>query len=245
MKIFICGGGSGIKTESAIKKLNEVINHDKPILYVPLAMNEIKHPYDGCYLWAKEELSNVDVPYIEMVRTFEEFAQQNIFDYSAVFIGGGNTYKLLDGIKKYGIFEQLKEYIENDGIIFGGSAGGIILGQDIDSCSSMDNNDVKLIDTKGFDVLNGISIFAHYTNFKKKFTEEENRLNHARYTEALLKFSSSIGDVIGLPEENTIFIDNNHVEVIGTKPCYLFQNGLKMEIDPNNFELTLKNNLTK
>ena len=32
----------------------------------------------------------------------------------------------------------------------------------------MDPNDVALVDTKGFNVMNGISIFPHYTNKKSK-----------------------------------------------------------------------------
>ena len=38
MRIFLCGGGCGQQTVDANKKLNEVIDHNKPILYIPLAM---------------------------------------------------------------------------------------------------------------------------------------------------------------------------------------------------------------
>ena len=50
-----------------------------------------------------------------------------------------------------GRLKELRKYINNDGIIYGGSAGAIIFGYDIDSCLSMDANDVNLEDTKGFD----------------------------------------------------------------------------------------------
>ena len=49
MKLFLNGGGSTKELEMTMNKVNEIIKHDKPILYVPLAMDEIKHPYDGCY----------------------------------------------------------------------------------------------------------------------------------------------------------------------------------------------------
>ena len=55
-------------------KLNEIIDHTRPILYIPLAMNEEEHSYDSCYEWIQGELANVDIPYIEMVRTFEKLA---------------------------------------------------------------------------------------------------------------------------------------------------------------------------
>ena len=231
MRLFLCGGGSDEKTVEANKKLNEIINHNKPILYVPLAMDEEKHPYDGCLEWVKGELSSVKVPNIEMVRTFEELASKNYNDYSAIFIGGGNTFKLLKGIKDSGAFYKIKEYIENDGIVYGGSAGAIIFGYDIDSCASMDSNDVGLEDTKGFDALNGLSIFAHYTNHSSKLTEEENMLRDEKYTQALQKFSFEKGQVIALPEEDTIFINGDSVEVIGTLPYYRFRNGARSTIE--------------
>ena len=33
MRIFLCGGGCGQQTVDANKKLNKVIDHNKPILY--------------------------------------------------------------------------------------------------------------------------------------------------------------------------------------------------------------------
>ena len=52
--------------------------------------------YDSCYEWIQGELKNVDVPYIEIVRSAEELADKNMADYSVLFIGGGNTFKLLN-----------------------------------------------------------------------------------------------------------------------------------------------------
>ena len=92
MKLILCGGGAGEKTIEINKRFNEIIDHTKPILYVPLAMDEVKHPYDGCLEWIKGELSTINVPSIDMVRTFDELASKNYFDYSAIFIGGGNTF---------------------------------------------------------------------------------------------------------------------------------------------------------
>ena len=62
-----------------------------------------------------------------------------------------------------------------------------------DSSASMDSNDVGLEDTKDFDTLNGLSIFAHYTNNTSKLTEEENRLRDEKYTQVLQKFSFEKG----------------------------------------------------
>ena len=178
MNLFLCGGGSGEKTTEPIKVFNEKIDNTKDILYIPLAMDEDDHSYDDCYEWITKELESVSKKDIIMVRSFEELQNEELIKYGAIFIGGGNTYKLLKGLKEYGIYDKLKNYIKNDGTIFGGSAGAIIFGYDINSCEVMDENSVKLLDTKGFNVLDGKSIFAHYTN---EYTEE----GHIKFTKFL------------------------------------------------------------
>ena len=219
MKLLLNGGGSTKELIPVMNKLNEIMDHSKPILYIPLAMDEDEHTYDSCYDWFLQQVVNVDVPSVDMPKTFEELASKNLNNYSAIFIGGGNTFKLLKGIKENGIFDKIIEYLNNNGIVIGGSAGAIIFGYDINSCLAMDRNDVNLIDTKGFDKINGKSIFAHYTNSK---TEEI----HKKYTDYLIEYSTTNEIVIALPEEDTIFIDNDKITIIGDRPYYEFNNGI-------------------
>lgn len=233
MQLILCGGGSREQNKLANQKLNEIIDHTKPILYIPLAMDENYHSYDSCYEWIREELVNVDISSIEMVRTFDELAFKNLYHYAALFIGGGNTYKLLLGLKQSGAFNNIKNYINNNGIVIGGSAGAVIFGYDINIISSMDSNDVKLDDTKGFDALSGISIFPHYTNKKSKLTLEENEARLNKFTNSILAFSQSIGQVIAIPEEDAIYLNEDKIEILGTLPYYIFTNGIseKFEIE--------------
>ncbi len=224
MKLFLNGGGSTKELAMTMSKVNEAMNHNKPILYVPLAMDELDHPYDGCYEWFQKQIVNVDVVGVEMPRSFEEFASLDFNNYSAIFIGGGNTYKLLKGIKDNGIFEKINEYLNDDGIVIGCSAGAIIFGYDINSCLAMDRNDVGLVDTKGFNKLNGKSVFAHYTNSK---TEEI----HKKYTDYLVEYSTTNETIIALPEEDTILVDNENESIFGTRPYYEFNNGVINKLD--------------
>ena len=229
MKLILCGGGSKEQNTLANKKLNEIIDHNKPILYIPLAMDENKNPYDGCYEWIQKELSKVDFTYIDMARTFEELASKKLEDYTALYIGGGNTYKLLYGLKQSKAFELIKTYIENNGIVIGGSAGAVIFGKDINT--SMDSNDVNLTDTKGFDVLSGISILPHYINKKKELSDEENQIRINKITNKAIEFSLSNGDIYAIPEEDAIYINGGNIEVIGTRKYYYFKKGIREEYE--------------
>ena len=88
MKVFLCGGGAGEQTIEANKRLNEVIDHTKPCLYIPLAMEA--DMYDSCYKWITGELKDLEIPHIDMVRSAEELAEKDLSAYSVLFIGGGN-----------------------------------------------------------------------------------------------------------------------------------------------------------
>lgn len=215
MKVFLCGGGADIQTVEANKRLNEVIDHSKPCLYVPLAMEP--KMYDSCREWIKGELKNVDIPYIETVKSAEELAAKNLNDYSVIFIGGGNTFKLLKDLKVSGAFDKIKEYLNNDGVVFGGSAGAIIFGEDLEACMLDDENEVNLIKTGGFDILNGISILCHYTNRTAEKDEKSRQY--------LLEVSKR-RKVVALPEEVTLFVNGDDIEVIGNTPYYIFENGI-------------------
>ena len=106
---------------------------------------------------------------------------------------------------------------------------------DINIISSMDPNDVNLTDTLGFDVLSGISIFPHYTNKKSALTDTENEERLNMFTNAIINFSKTVGEVIAIPEEDAIYVDNNSIEFLGKRPYFTFKDGImeKYEIDDN------------
>ena len=227
MKVFICGGGAGEQTARALRRLNEVIDHSLPCLYIPLAMEEDR--YDSCLEWIQGELSGVVIPGIEMVRSAEELSRKRLADYSFLFIGGGNTFKLLYDIRRAGMFGPIREYLLSGGTAFSGSAGAIIFGEDLESCALDDDNDVGLKDTGGFDVLGGVSFLCHFTN---RIPEHDRRSE-----EYLLKISGH-RKIYALPEEDTLFVNGDRLEAIIDRPYYIFENGRKTEVPADGKKLT-------
>lgn len=215
MKVFLCGGGADVQTIKANERLNQMIDHRKLCLYIPLAMEA--EMYDSCYEWIQGELCNVDIPGIEMVRSVEELAGKELSAYSFLFFGGGNTFKLLRDLKVSGAFEKIRAYLDNGGVAFGGSAGAIIFGKDLKACALDDSNDVNLMDANGYDVLNGISILCHYGNRTVEKDAESRRY--------LLELSLR-RKAVALPEEVTLFVNDDRIEVIGDRPYYLFEDGV-------------------
>ena len=78
-----------------------------------------------------------------------------------------------------------------------------------------DNSIIGLKDTSSLDVLSGYSLLCRYND---NIVKTENNINY-------LKKYSIVRRVIYLPEEDTIFIDSNDIELIGDKEYIVFNNG--------------------
>ena len=222
MKLILNGGGDGKAAVSARQRLNRVIDHQKKILYIPFAWPD--PTYQGCLEFMTGELADVEKAGIEMVRTAGELMEREPADYACLYIGGGNTYKLLNDLKASGAFEKIRKYLtEEDGIVYGGSAGAIIFGKDLDSCNTDDDNEVGLKDRTGFDMLGGYSLLCHYTNRNRERTELSRRY--------LLELSK-IKPVYAIPEEDTVFVDHCRIAFIGDRPYYEFVRGTVTERKP-------------
>ena len=226
MKLFLCGGGCGKQIVDAMHKFEGMIDESKPILYIPLAMNENR--YDGCAEWFAGEIKNINFGKFEMVRSSLELSQKNFDDYSALFIGGGNTFKLLSDINQNGNREKILDYLKNGGIVFGGSAGAIIFGKDINTCLYDDGNKVGLKNTSGLNLLNGFSILCHLS--PKSLSKNMKQL----------KAFSQKNKVIYLPEESVIFVNGKRPSLIGNSKYVVFNRGKYFVHGPANFKKDIK-----
>ena len=66
MKLILNGGGVGEQVESARKLLNDLIDHTKKILYIPLAW--LDPTFNGCLEFMTGELSDVDKAGIDLYK---------------------------------------------------------------------------------------------------------------------------------------------------------------------------------
>ena len=58
MYLILNGGGEGKQVKSARERLNNVIDHNKKILYVPLAWDD--KTFNGCLEFMTDELKDVN-----------------------------------------------------------------------------------------------------------------------------------------------------------------------------------------
>lgn len=228
MKLFLCGGGSGKQIVYALNKFSALLDKTKPILYIPLAFKNSN--YDSCSKWFEEEIKLIGLNHFEMVRSSKELSKKDFNKYCALFIGGGNTYKLLKELKENSNFEKIDEYLKNNGIIFGGSAGAIIFGKDINSCLIEDNNIVNLNDCAGFNYLNDYSILCHL-----------NKANFKKNKDYLIDYSIK-NKTIYLPEEDVIIVTNKKIEFVGKSKYVIFKDGQYIYHNFANIKKDINNN---
>ncbi|MEM0465286.1 MAG: Type 1 glutamine amidotransferase-like domain-containing protein [Candidatus Pacearchaeota archaeon] len=91
--------------------------------------------------------------------------------YDAVYICGGNTYYILDRIRKTGLDSSIKKFVRKGGLYIGVSAGSIIAGENIEIAgwgTEGDINDINLKDLRGL----GFTKIAVFPNYKSKLKSE-------------------------------------------------------------------------
>ena len=85
-----------------------------------------------------------------------------------VFVTEGNTFEVLDYMRKQFLIEYIRELVREKGTTYiGSSAGAMIAGSDIMLARDFDSNFVRMIDFTGLNLFDG-TILPHYTpeNFK-------------------------------------------------------------------------------
>lgn len=218
MRVILNGGGCGDKTKDIYSLIDDIIDNTKPILCIPLAREKDDSGYENSRQWLKNELADIHYSELVMADSSEQIADLNLSDFGLIYISGGNTYKLLAELKRTSAFDKIKNYIDENGVVYGSSAGAAICGFSLNSIEYADKNEVGLQDIGGYDLLSGLSVAAHYTNK----SEEKTKIA----TEFLTNLSLS-EPVIALPEEDSIFINDDKITVVGNRDYYIFKNGLR------------------
>ncbi|MBG9812424.1 peptidase [Bacillus endophyticus] len=207
VKLFLSGGGDAKQTKEIDKEFISQVNLNKPLLYIPIALKGAIS-YELCFEWINSTLNPLGVQNIVMWTDLSNKSIKDLNPFSAVYIGGGNTFSLLHDIRVSGFDLILREYIKN-GLVYGGSAGAIIFGKDINTASYIDINNVNMQDYSGLNLTQGYSIWCHY---QEKY--DELIKSHVKKTS---------NPIMALSEEVGVYISHNKLQALGDCPLYVFK----------------------
>jgi dipeptidase E len=128
--------------------------------------------------------------------------------YTAIYIGGGNTFKLLKEIRESGFDKVLIDYINHGEFVYGLSAGSIIFSEDITSTTYETENCVGLENSTGLNMAKGFNVCCHYGN-----GDEENTTYKRNRIQA---YSAQSCGTIALPNGCAAYIQDDAITFIGS-----------------------------
>ena len=134
----------------------------------------------------------------------EEIAKEKLSEAKIVFISGGNTFYLLQELKRKNLITYLKERIENGLLYIGESAGSVIAAPDIEYASVIDDETVatELDDYAGLNLVD-FYIVPHF--------EEEPFVESLRNTVELYKDKL---DLKLINNKEAILVENNNFTIL-------------------------------
>lgn len=100
-----------------------------------------------------------------------------INSYDAMYVCGGNTFYLLEEVKRTGFDKKIIDFIHSGKVYIGESAGSIIVGPHILMAAPFDSNEINLEDTTGLKITDKI-ICPHYNEGKKEIVDEFEKKNN-------------------------------------------------------------------
>ena len=118
----------------------------------------------------------------------ERFAELDI-DY--LHISGGNTFQMLDRIKKCGADRLILRYLQRGVSYIGGSAGAHIVTRNIEHLLPINGNPTGISDFQGLGVFEGI-LFCHFTQERRPLYEKA--VSEGKYPVSTLTDEESIVD---------------------------------------------------
>ena len=146
----------GIRNEDFKDRFYTIISKEelesKKVLYITTASDGEE---DDDKTWMDEEYKTIlDLGINESNITEHKIGNDiNIDGFDIIYMMGGNTFYLLDIIRKTGFDKIIANFINKGKIYIGSSAGSEILGNSIDVALGYDDNNVNMVDFTGLKIV--------------------------------------------------------------------------------------------
>lgn len=196
-KLFLGGGGDANTSFDFDEQFFFELPHQASLLYIPIALHRESIGYESCIDWFSALVArHSEGKEIDFETALENIRVTSLNKFDAVYIGGGNTYHLLNYINDAGMREHLAEYVQEGGSIYGGSAGAIVLGKDIRTVE--EENHRGSTHHNGLNMLGGMSVLCHYKDSMKE--------------RAASLAASLYGPILAIPENSGVIWIGDHIE---------------------------------
>lgn len=212
--LYLSGGGDENKTMILDSFFLSHLTVKK-MLFIPVAKTADMNGYKKSLRWVTAKLSSLSNDQINISMQLELSKCKDLSEYSAVYIGGGNTYKLLHLVYESGFSEVLEKYLATGGIIYGASAGAVLMGKDtstfIEDKYMEENRKCGYTNTEGLGLLGRYSVITHF--------RKEDNWKIAEY------FRKKDNPVVAIPEGTAVMVQSGLMRSIGGRAVTFDKNG--------------------
>ncbi|MCK4788509.1 MAG: Type 1 glutamine amidotransferase-like domain-containing protein [Desulfobacteraceae bacterium] len=206
MKIVLGGGGSAEQEAPVLSRFVKLLDSGPRVLYFPIATKDAAENPQHYSDWIEATLRPHGVLEIEMWPSLLGQDPAVLDGFDGLFLGGGNTFRLLYELRKNGFDEAILKFSKAGKPVYGGSAGAIVLGRYISTSKYFDHNDIGVDDLRGLDLCAGASIWCHYS------------WEHASLVENYIQ--ESMQRVITIPENAGVHIGEGGYSALGEGAVY-------------------------
>ena len=147
--------GSGY-LDHAEREIREALGAIKRVLFVPFAL----YDRDAYAAQARKRFEEMGFALESIHKATDPKAAGNKIDKAeAIFIGGGNTFRLLDSLYRFDLLGTIRRRVQEGMLYIGSSAGAVVASPTIKT-----TNDMPIVEPPSFNSLGLISfqINAHY-----------------------------------------------------------------------------------
>ncbi len=203
--------------DHAEPELRRVLEGRRSVSFVPFALKN----HDAYVDKVRQRLAPMgfDVAHVRE-RTDIESAE-------AIFIGGGNTFRLLKHLYDGGFVDAIRKRVREDGVPYIGSSAGT----NVATPSIRTTNDMPIVYPPTFDALGFVpfQINPHYLDPDPNSTH-----NGEPREDRIREFhEENETPVVGLREGSMLRVEENRVTLVGEKPARIFRRGQEpVELPP-------------
>jgi dipeptidase E len=208
--VFLGGGGD----EHQSFKLDAIFARrikGRALLYLPIAQIGGQDLFKGCFQWFLKMMNShgIAANNITMWTSLEGKSAQDFLNFKGIYIGGGNTGHLCRCMRESSFPEVVNSFIAEDRVIYGGSAGAIVLGQSLYGVP-------EEVEGTGEECFDGLGVVPGYS-FRCHYDKEEATI--AVIKRALAK---GVSRMAAIPETSGLMSTNDGLCVVGSEPVVVF-----------------------
>jgi dipeptidase E len=214
-KLALAGGGGAEDSRLLDEVFASWMGPRGRLLYLPVALRGIRS-FESCLEWITGTFAPLNITRISMWTDLAEHPAHDLANFDAVYLGGGNTFSLLAQLLDSGFDQHLRAYAQAGGILYGGSAGAIVLGRDIRTANQMDRNEINLREVNCLNLAKDHATWPHYQPQQDQLIEEFVR--------------ASRQPVLAISERSGIIVESDGMLTVGLEPAYRFDDQGKFEL---------------